>query len=180
MIAKDTLHPSLVDRLVEAARIVHSHRDAITSDRQFPSMNNVSMRQDTYAHNLLRDGTSTLAQYLPYWVVAQINRFIILLVPVVVLLLPMLRAVPRVYAWRIRGRVYRYYDDIKAIDEKVRSQSAADALNALNEELSQIDQQLADLELPLPYSEYSYTARLHIDLVRKRIEDRLTKPSTAS
>lgn len=175
LVALDTLHPSLVDRLVEAARIIHSHRDAITADQQFPTMNGVTTQKNSYAHNLLRDGPSSLANFLPYWVVAQINRFIILLVPVVVLLLPMLRIVPRLYAWQMRRRIYRYYKDIKAIDAKVRDQKDPAALEALDEELTAIDRKLADLALPLPYSEYSYTARQHIDLVRKRIGDRLVQ-----
>lgn len=173
LIAQDTLHPSLVDRLVEAARIIHSHRDAITADRQFPTMANISLPPDSHAHNLLRDGTSPLSQFLPYWVLAQINRFVILLVPVIVLLLPMLRTVPRIYAWRMRSRVYRHYDDIKSIDTEVRAVDSEPDLEALDRRLVEIDGSLAELDLPLPYSEFAYTARLHIDLVRKRIADRL-------
>ena len=180
LVALDTLHPSLVDRLVEAARTIHSHRDIITADRQFPSMTDVTTRQNSYAHKLLRDGTSPLSDYLPYWVVAQINRFVILLVPVVVLLLPMLRIVPRLYAWRMRRRIYRYYKDIKAIDAKVRDQDDLAVLEGLDGELAAIDRKLADLPLPLPYSENSYTARLHIDLVRKRIRDRLGQDTPAA
>jgi TRAP-type uncharacterized transport system substrate-binding protein len=180
LVALDTLHPSLVDRLVEAARIIHSHRDAITADQQFPTMKGVTTRQNSYAHNLLRDGTSSLAGFLPYWVVAQVNRFIILLVPVVVLLLPMLRVVPRLYAWQMRRRIYRYYKDIKGIDANVREEKDPAVLTALDEELTDIDRKLADLSLPLPYSEYSYTARLHIDLVRKRIGDRLALAEEAA
>jgi hypothetical protein len=80
----------------------------------------------------------------------------------------------------MRRRIYRYYKDIKGIDANVREEKDPAVLTALDEELTDIDRKLADLSLPLPYSEYSYTARLHIDLVRKRIGDRLALAEEAA
>ncbi len=173
IIAVDDLHPSLVDRLVEAAREIHSRQDAITGSNQFPSMDAISLPADDYARQLMEDGPSSLQKLLPYWVVAQINRFAILLLPIIFLLLPAFRLLPALYAWQMRSRVYRYYDDIRRIDRQLHAQPEPEVLSALNIRLQQIDENIAALHLPLAYREYAYTARLHIELLKKQIAERL-------
>lgn len=168
------LHPGIVDRMVEAARRVHGGRDAITLEHQFPSTGQVDMPLDAYAGNLIANGTSSLQQYLPYWVVAQINRVAILAVPVLLLLLPLLRAAPSLYQGWMRSRVYRNYNEILEIDEAARASEDQGVLRGHLSRLDEIDRDIADLKMPASYRDYAYTARLHIDLVKKRIADRLT------
>ena len=179
LVAEPTLHPSLVDRLVEAAREIHSKRDVITEAGTFPTMEGVSMRADVYARDLIASGPSPLQQYLPYWVVAQINRFAILLLPIIFLLIPLLRLAPGIYSWRMRARVYRHYNQIRMIEQEAGEVSDPGRLNDLDDQLAEIDREIAALRLPLPYRDYAYTARLHVDLVRKRIAAQLGDSAVA-
>ena len=171
LVATADLHPSLVDRFVEAARQIHSGRDALTREGDFPTLQGAGMPADVYAADLLRNGTSPLSQYLPYWIVAQINRFAILLVPVFLLLLPLLRALPGLYQWRMRNLVFRHYQAIRDIDTALQN-ADGDARAALLTRLDQIDRDLADLRLPLHYRNHAYTARMHVDLLRRRLAER--------
>ena len=171
------LHPALVDRLVEAARELHSDRTVIHGEGRFPNTQRTSLKPDAYARDLILSGPSPLQEYLPYWVVAQIQRFAILLLPIFFLLLPLLRALPGLYAWRMRARVYGYYNDVRDIEQAARSADAS-ALRDLDRRLAGIDEEISGLRLPLPYRDYAYTARLHVDLLRRKIADRLTEAST--
>jgi hypothetical protein len=109
---------------------------------------------------------------LPYWVTAQISRFAILLLPIVFLLLPLLRALPGVYKWGVRRQVFRHYARIREIDAEAAGTDDRGELDRLDAELALIDQHIAGLKLPLPHRDYAYTARMHIDLLRKKIADR--------
>lgn len=169
IVAQPELHPAIVDRLVEAARQVHEPGDVITPQGRFPSMDNTSLPQDAYARDLIADGPSPLTAFLPYWVVAQISRFAILLLPIVFLLLPFLRALPGLYKWSVRSRVFRHYARIREIDEAAADTDDPEQLRALDAELADLDREIAHLKLPLPHRGYAYDARLHIDLLRKRI-----------
>lgn len=169
--SRPDLHPALADRLVEAARELHAGRTAIREEGRFPNTNRASLKPDAYARDLIADGPSPLQEYLPYWVVAQIQRFAILLLPIIFLLLPLIRVLPGLYAWRMRARVYGYYQSVREIEEKAR-QCLPEELDALDNQLINIDQELAVLRLPLPYRDYAYTARLHVDLLRRKIQDR--------
>ena len=173
IVAQPELHPAIVDRLVEAAREVHEPGDVITPEGQFPSMENTSLPQDAYARDLIADGPSPLNAFLPYWVVAQISRFAILLLPIVFLLLPLLRTLPGLYKWSIRNRVFRHYARIREIDEAAAETTDPQQLRELESELAELDREIASLNLPLTYRGYAYDARLHIDLLRKRIANRV-------
>ena len=166
------LHPSLVDRLVTAAMAIHAERDALTRDGEYPTMRLAALPPHPYARDLIADGPSSLHRYLPYWVVAQIARFAILLLPVLFVLLPLLRALPGLYVWRMRRRVFRHYATIRAIDEEAAGTDDPERLRGLAERLEGIDREIAAVRLPLPYREFAYTARLHIDLLRKRLAER--------
>ena len=110
---------------------------------------------------------------LPYWIVAQINRFALLLLPVIFLLLPLFKIIPALLAWRMQSRVYRYYDRLHEIDMRLsgKQQPAPDdnEREKLAQDLADIETSLRSESLPLKYRESAYTAVQHISLVRSRL-----------
>ncbi len=64
LVAQSDLHPALVDRLVEAARRIHSGRDLITREGQFPAVTGVDMPMNAQAATLIENGPERL-QPLP-------------------------------------------------------------------------------------------------------------------
>ncbi len=170
--AQPGLHPSLVDRLVEAAREIHGPRDAISDDGDFPTMEFAALPADSYARDLLADGPSPLQSFLPYWVVAQVNRFAILLLPIVFLLLPLLRTLPGLYQWRMRRRVFLHYATLRELEDAVYATGDPERLGEIKARLARLDREIASLSVPLPYRDAAFTARVHIDLLRRRIADK--------
>jgi hypothetical protein len=171
LVAREGLHSSLVDRLVNAARRIHSARDLVTDERQFPGTVGADLPLNPQAITLLDAPPSPLYRFMPYWVVAQINSFALLLVPILVLVIPISRIAPGIYQWRMRSRVYRHYTDLLAIDREVMAGPAADPLDSLERRLDHIEADLVSLNLPPRFREYAYTLRVHIDLVRNRIAE---------
>ncbi|MEL6211345.1 MAG: C4-dicarboxylate ABC transporter substrate-binding protein, partial [Pseudomonadota bacterium] len=98
-----------------------------------------------------------------------LNRVILLLLPVIVLVLPLLRALPGLYAWRMRARVYRHYDELIAIDNEASHRLEAGRRRELWARLAEIDAETHALRLPLSYRERAYALRMHIDLVRRKL-----------
>ncbi len=169
--ARAGLHPSLVDRLIAAARRVHGGRDLVTNEGAFPTAAGVALPLNSQAATLLASPPSPLYRFLPYWIVAQINSFALLLVPILVLLVPIFRIAPGIYQWQMRARVYRHYTELLEIDREVMAAPAPDILERLENRLGAIEADLVGLRLPLRFREYAYTLRVHIDLVRRRIAD---------
>lgn len=173
LVARDDLHPALVNRLVRAAKIIHSKPNALVMSAPFPNTLLLDMPADVYAAKLLRNGFNPLEKTLPYWIVAQINRFAILLLPIIFLLLPLFKILPALLAWRMQSRVYRYYDRLHEIDMRLSGEGQG-PLNAqerekLSEELISIEVDLRCESLPLKYRESAYNAVQHVHLVRSRL-----------
>ncbi len=172
LVAREGLHPALVDRLVEAAREVHSERDLITTEGQFPSVAGVAMAVNSQAATLIGNGPSALNRFLPYWVGAQIDRFALLLLPLAVILIPIFRIAPGLYQWRMRSRVWKYYGELREIDDGAVATRDPQALAGLDERLHAIERELVQVNLPPRFREYAYALRLHLNVVRQRIAAR--------
>lgn len=173
LVARTDLHPSLVNRLVHAATILHSGPSAVASVQSFPSTRAGLVPFDDYAAKLIRDGPSPLRTYLPYWVVAQINRFAILILPLLFIVVPLLRAIPAIYSGWMRFRVMRHYAMIREIDVEAQAAAGKQELQALLARLEAADKAVSRLSVPAPYRDMAYTVQVHINLVRGRIERKL-------
>ena len=66
-----------------------------------------------------------------------------------------------------------YAEDMAEIDEEAVETDDPATLNTLNAELADLDREIAHLNVPLTYQGYAYNARLHIDLLRKKIANRM-------
>jgi len=163
------LHPALVNRLVRAAQEIHDGPILISDTLTFPSAQGASLPMKPQAAQTLAGAPGLLERLLPYWIAAQITRVTVLLVPLLVLLVPLFRALPGIYAWRMRARVYRRYRRLVAIDAEADAPMSEARRRRLLDELDAIDQEAKALDVPPRYREYAYTLRLHIDLVRRRL-----------
>ncbi|MEM6486735.1 MAG: TAXI family TRAP transporter solute-binding subunit [Pseudomonadota bacterium] len=171
LVIREGLHPAIVDRLTRAAILVHGGQTAlINHDMRFPHLEGLTLPLNSQAEAMIRDGPTPLDGVLPWWIGAQLNRVILLLLPVIVLALPLLRALPALYAWRMRARVYRHYDELIAIDNEASTALPYDRRRALWARLDEIDEETHALRLPLSYRERAYGLRMHIDLVRRKLD----------
>ncbi|MHA3978089.1 TAXI family TRAP transporter solute-binding subunit [Halovulum sp. GXIMD14794] len=170
--ASETLHPSLVNRLVIAGHDMHGAPDAVTPAGTFPAIVPSDLPLDSYARRLLVDGPSYLHDYLPYWVVAQVVRFAILLLPLLFIVVPLLRMFPAIYRWRLRRRVFRHYRAIRLLHAKVTEADSPERLDDLERRLDVIEESLRQVKLPLAFYDYAYNAMMHTEMIRAHIHTR--------
>lgn len=169
--ARPDLHPALVDRLIAAAERIHAGPTMLSDDLRFPKALEGDLPMNAQAAARLREGPSPLHDVLPYWATAQINRLALALLPVLVVLLPLLRALPGLYAWRMRARVYRRYDELMEIDHEIEGAAPTpERRAALCARLDAIDDEARAVSVPARYREYAYTLRMHVDLLRRKLD----------
>ncbi|MFT5716997.1 MAG: TRAP-type uncharacterized transport system substrate-binding protein [Oleiphilaceae bacterium] len=173
LVARDDLHPALVNRLMHAVKEIHGKRVTLVMSEPFPNTSLLDMPADVYASKLLREGFNPMEKMLPYWIVAQINRFALLLLPIIFLMLPLFKILPALLAWRMQSRVYRYYDRLHEIDMLLSVSNASEKddndRKKLTLELNDIEASLRSESLPLKYRESAYTVVQHLNLVRSRL-----------
>jgi TRAP-type uncharacterized transport system substrate-binding protein len=171
LVAREDLHPGLVNRLVHAVQEVHQGREIIPANRRYPAATDLGLAANSYATQLFEKGFSPLEKLLPYWIVAQLNRVLLVLLPAILLLLPLLRLLPALYKSMLRHRVLRHYKRVHAIDNLLVSEGerlSARKLRAIRDELDAIELQLLDANLPNEYRKEAYTLLNHLEFVRNR------------
>ncbi|MHA7816327.1 MAG: TAXI family TRAP transporter solute-binding subunit [Pseudohaliea sp.] len=176
LVGQENLHPALVNRLVHAVLEVHGEPGIFPADRNYPAATTSGVETNAYAAKLLQDGFSPLEPFLPYWIVAQLNRVLLVILPALLLLLPLLRVLPALYGAILNRRVYRHYARVHEIDEELVEKGStlgAARLRALREEMNAIERKLLRANLPNSYRKQAYTLLHHLDYVRKRGDELL-------
>lgn len=171
-------HPALVDLVLTAAKEVHGAPGLFEEQDEFPSPRYSEFPLSEEAERFYRRGPSFLRRVLPFWAAIFVDRMIILLIPLVALLWPLFKVVPPTYRWRMRAKIYRWYKHVKAVDLGLQDQQSPERLRTLMAELDRIEGEVNKITTPLPYASQLYDLRLHIELLRERLERATKKRET--
>ena len=88
----------------------------------------------------------------------------------ITLLLPVFKVAPPIYRWRIRSKIYRWYKDLSWADEILHEQPTDEEITVHLEALRQLEQEVAQVEVPLSYMDEYYSLRMHVQLILAKLE----------
>jgi hypothetical protein len=91
------------------------------------------------------------------------------LVVLIPLLIPLGRLAPKLYNWRMRRRILRWYVRLKSLEAGDRSQFSQQDLATRLDELDRIESTVDNITIPLGLANQLYDLRQHIDVVRRRL-----------
>lgn len=170
LVARNTLHPAIIDRLIRAAAEVHGGSQLFSEPEQFPSSRFVDIPMSPEAARDLRSEPTFLRRHLPFRAAAMTERFLVMLVPVLTLLLPLLRFAPPVYHWQVRRRILRRYRRLREIEAKVLMAGGVAERASLFAQLQALEDEVGRLHVPLAFADSLYILRTHIRFIRQVIE----------
>jgi TRAP-type uncharacterized transport system substrate-binding protein len=163
-------HPALVDLVLTAAKEIHGAPGLFEEQGEFPSPRYSEFPLSDEAERYYRRGPSFLRRVLPFWAATFVDRMIVLLIPLLALLYPLFKVVPPTYRWRMRAKIYRWYKHVKAVDLGLQDEQSPERIKTLMAELDRIEGEVNKITTPLPYASQLYDLRLHIELLRERLE----------
>ena len=171
LVADADLHPALVDVLAQAALDIHSQGDLFAEPREFPTAAHPQIPTIQGARQYLEHGPSFLQRWLPIWAASLAERSIVILIPLLTLLLPLARVLPRVIDWHIRSRAFRWYRELRDIERDAAKLTPDDVElhAALQRRLDAVEGKVLAMRMPLSRSDLLYNLRQHLDLVRARL-----------
>ena len=120
------------------------------------------------AQRYITNGPSFLHRWFPYRTAVLLDRLKILIVPFLALLIPLFRVAPPLYKWRIRSRIYRWYETVREIDALVQDADAQGAEAAMKR-LKELEKEVASVSVPLSYTGELYNLRVHIGFVEEKL-----------
>lgn len=169
LVIRNDLHPALASLLMQAAAEIHRNPALLERGNEFPAARDHDLPHSTVATRFYRSGPPLLQRYLPFWMAVLVDRLLWALVPLFAVIVPLLRLVPALHAWRMRARVYRWYGELKLIEEQARQGAEARRLQAWLVRLDDIEQLARQRKIPLAYANELYILREHIGLVRNAL-----------
>lgn len=163
------LHPALQSVLLEAAESIHSGGSILTRAKTFPDETRTDLPLSDEAGRYYRNGPTFLRRYFSFGWANFLERAWVFLIPLIALLIPLVQMAPPVYRWRIRRKIYVWYNDLhdlerrgfEAKDDTTRRDVLADIL-ALQHEVGRV-------EVPVSYNDELYHLRSHINFVEALI-----------
>ena len=167
LVAREDLHPALVQLFVQAAGRIHGGAGWIARAGQFPTAENSEFPLARDAERYYRTGPPGMQRYLPFWLANLVDRMWVALISIVAILIPLSRVVPPLYQFRIRSRVFRWYRELRRIEDEL-GRKEADTKKLL-QELEKLDAKAEHVHVPLAYTDELYALRSHIALVRDRL-----------
>ena len=170
LVARSDLHPALVGLLLQAAEGVHYQGGLFEQEGQFPTPHFLDFQLSDEAKQFYKHGPPFFQRYLPFWIANFLSRMKIMLLPLLALLFPLFKIMPAIYRWRMRARIYRWYAELEAIDEAINQDQSAQDIAQHNDRLDVLEQKVCHISVPLSFSEELYQLRLHINLLREKLD----------
>lgn len=166
MLAHEDTHPALLQLFAQAAREFHGPAGWFNRAGSFPTVEHSEYPVSREAERAIRSGPPFLQRWLPFWLANLIERMWLALGIIIAVLLPLSRIVPPLYEFRIRSRVFRWYGQLREIENRLHEapQERTEALK----DLDALDDKVGRISVPLSYADELYALRNNINMVRQR------------
>ncbi|MBT8343770.1 MAG: TAXI family TRAP transporter solute-binding subunit [Sulfurovum sp.] len=162
--------PELIRLLVRVVKHVHKKETLFTSETHFPSSEYLELPTNKAAVGYLEKGENWLERTFPYWIAYNIIHFKLLLIPMLTLLLPLFKGVMPFYKWRVRRRIYHWYEDLLEIEGALLDLQSFDYPACKKKLEILLEEILEQTKVPLSYAGELYALKLHVEFVLERIE----------
>jgi TRAP transporter TAXI family solute receptor len=171
LVSRADLHPALIDLFVQAAKEIHGGTGWFQQQGQFPSERYTEIPVAREASKFYKDGPPLLQRYMTFWLANFFDRMWVVVVALAALLLPLSKIVPPLYVWRIRSRVYRWYGQLRTVEQELEAAHGKQEVCAgLLKRLDEIEELVNQVSVPLAFADGLYGLRSHINFVRNRVK----------
>jgi TRAP-type uncharacterized transport system substrate-binding protein len=171
LVVRDDLHPALAYLLLEAARDVHKGATLLNRPAEFPHPRGTDFPLADEAQRYYKDGRPFLQRYLPYWAANALQRLLLIIIPLLAIAIPIIKAIPGLLNFKEKNRLYRRYGVLLDLERDLRARqlTAAEIVQA-SAKLDQVEQDISEMKFSLDFTDRIYTLRQHVDYVRMQLQ----------
>ena len=167
LVARKDINPATVSLLLGSSYDILRNYSRLQKSGQFPSSKGLDFPMDLDAEIFLRDGPSFFYRHLPFWGAVWVERFIKILIPMLIILIPVFTYLPAIFNLSLKIKLSRLYKILKSIERRSNSSGNASSLHA---ELVTLEESVQKLRVSAMQSKEVYDLKVHIALVRNQLE----------
>jgi hypothetical protein len=170
LVARSDLHHSIMFLALDIASEVHKVPNAFGAVGDFPNKKNLDFNQSEESKRFFESGRPFLQRYVPFWLANLIERFLVLLGPILAIGFPLIKLGPTLMAWKEDSELAQIYDEVLDIEygRHPNPESVSKALGRLAE----IENAIPHLGLTAHYYTNIYSLRGHLATARRNILER--------
>ena len=180
LVVRNDFHPALAGLMLQIVSQVHGQGGLFEQPGEFPSSRYAQFQLSEDAQRYFRSGPPFLQRFLPFWAANLIDRLVVMLIPIVTLMIPLSKILPPTYRWRVRSRIYRWYDQIRDLDFRTEQVNEREEAMALRQELHAVEREIMQVPVPKSYAENQYNLRVHLRLIDDRLQQKIEQAQTHS
>lgn len=169
LVVRRDLHPAIIGLLVGAAKEIHAGSGLFQKAGEYPQPVEAGLSMNADAERYYRYGPPFLQRYMPFALATFLERMRIMIIPIAGVLIPLGRILPMLYQWRIKHRIFRWYDQLKHLERDLRADKSPERVPQYLDRIHAIEDQVSQIKVPRAFSDQLYNLRSAIDLVRQRI-----------
>jgi len=173
LVSRTDLHPALIPLLLDIGREVHKKGSLLDPAGTFPAAKFNGLPGNKDAEKYFRKGPSFLHGIMSFQMATSIDRLKVMIVPLLTLLLPLFKLTPPIYRWRMRAKIYRWYERVREQDLRIVDGVDQETLRDIDGHLHTLEQDLKKVKVPLSFMEELYQLQTHISLLQGKV-DKLT------
>jgi len=163
------LHPALQSVLLEAAEGIHNGGSILTRAKTFPDETRTDLPLSEEARRYYRNGPTFLRRYFTFAWANFLERAWVFLIPLLALLIPLVQMAPPVYRWRIRRKIYVWYNDLHDLERRGFEAKSDEERAAILSEIQALQHEVGRVDVPVSYNDELYHLRSHINFVEALI-----------
>lgn len=167
---REDLHPAIQSLLIEAAFREHGGGSLLADPGRFPTPELSDIAISDEAERYYKNGPSFLRRIFPFSVANFLERAWVLVIPLVTLLIPLVRAAPPLYRWRIRRKIYVWYNDLRELEAAGRAAETPEDRTEVRAKLADLQAETGNVEVPVSYTDDLYRLRAHIRFVAELLD----------
>lgn len=166
LVAKDNISPALVSLLLGASYDILKSYSRLQKPGEFPSVAGLDFPVHVDAEIYLKDGPSFLHRHLPFWTAVWVGRFVKIVIPLLVILIPLFTYVPSAKNFFLRLKLSQVYEELKQID---RNAMNPDMKEENFRDLESIERRVDNIKVSMLDAKELYDLKGHVGDVRARL-----------
>jgi hypothetical protein len=167
LVVREDLHPAIQFLLLRAADEIHSSRGVLQGPGQFPAAEAVDLPLSAEAKSFYKSGGNFLQKNLPFWLWAFAAHFLLYVIPLIIVLYPLSKAIPAIIGLVVDTRLNRIYGELRDVEGGI---DRGDPREKLAESFRDIERRVTQMHVPTSHARSLYTLRQHLALVRERLQ----------
>ena len=166
LVARENVSPALVSLMLGASYDILKSYSRLQKVGEFPSSTGLDFPLHVDAEIYLKDGPSFLHRHLPFWTAVWAGRFVKIVIPLLVILIPLFTYIPSAKNFFLRLKLAQVYEELKVIERNAQNPE----LKEKNfKDLEAIEKRVGNIKVSMLDAKELYDLKGHVGEVRGRL-----------